>query len=215
MNLGGNWGATDREHALPLACDELLRGSPVRLHRAISVAAPASVVFAWLCQLKLAPYSYDLLDNWGRRSPRELVGGVEQLAVGQRFMTIFALESFVTDEHVTLRSRRAAVTYALVAGQEGTRLLVRILMDLPGGRFGSALTGPALALGDLVMMRKQLLTIKGLAERDVARSRRRPCADRSGPTPGCRPGGPEDPASRTPRHSALRSPSGPSADPRR
>lgn len=180
MNLGSSWGATDRERALPLACDDLLRDAPARLHRAISVAAPAAVVFSWLCQLKLAPYSYDLVDNWGRRSPRELVRGVEQLAVGQRFMTIFALESFATDEHVTLRGHRVAVTYALLAGHDSTRLLVRILMDLPGGRFGSALAGPALALGDLVMMRKQLLTLKALAERDARRARpdvRDPSAD--------------------------------------
>ncbi|HTA13972.1 MAG TPA: hypothetical protein VK781_03855 [Solirubrobacteraceae bacterium] len=129
------------------------------------------MVFRWLCQLKLAPYSYDLLDNLGRRSPRELVSGTERLEVGQRFMTIFSLADFRQDEHLTLRSRRVAVTYMTLSDVEQTRLVARVLFDPPGGRIGTALMGSTLALGDLAMMRKQLLTLKALAERDTARAR--------------------------------------------
>jgi hypothetical protein len=151
-----------------MECDRLLPLAPVRLHRAVSVHAPVGLVFRWLCQLKLAPYSYDLLDNFAHTSPRELVSGVEQLHVGQRFMTIFALASFQHDQHITLRSRGTAVTYS-VREQGATRLLVRVLFEPPGTRLGAALLGRALALGDLFMMRKQLLTLKALAERDAAR----------------------------------------------
>lgn len=163
---------------MPMACDQLLAGAPVRVHRAVSVYAPASIVFRWLCQLKLAPYSYDLIDNVGRRSPRELTPGVEHLEVGQRFMSIFSLASFASDEHLTLRSLRAAVTYAVLPGDGQTRLVARVLFDPPGGRLGAALAGYALALGDLVMMRKQLLTLKALAEHDAAGrdASTRPCA---------------------------------------
>ena len=62
MIAGASWGATARERAMALACDELLAAAPVRLHRAVSVEAPPAVVFRWLCQLKQAPYSYDLID---------------------------------------------------------------------------------------------------------------------------------------------------------
>jgi hypothetical protein len=158
-----SWGATAQERAMPMACDRLLVGT--RVHRAITIDAPAAVVFRWLC--KLAPYSYDLVDNFGRRSPRELVPGVERLAVGQRFMTIFSLASFACDEHVTLRSHRVAVTYAVLSGEVSTRLVARVIFDPPGNRLGKALIGHALALGDLAMMRKQLLTLKALAERDA------------------------------------------------
>lgn len=164
MIVGENWGATADECAMPLACDRLLVGGLVRVHRAVSVHAPVSTVFRWLCQLKLAPYSYDLIDNLGRRSPRQLIPGVEHLEVGQRFMSIFSLASFAHDEHITLRSRRAAVTYAVLSCEESTRLVARVLFGPTGGRLGAALAGQALALGDLVMMRKQLLTLKTLAE---------------------------------------------------
>jgi len=58
----------------------------------------------------------------------------------------------------------------VLAHSERTRLVVRVLFEPPGGRLTAALAGPALALGDLVMMRKQLLTLKELAERDAERS---------------------------------------------
>jgi hypothetical protein len=155
---------------MAMACDELLPDARVRLHRAISVGAPPAIVFRWLCQLKLAPYSYDLLDNFGRCSPRELVRGTEELALGQRFMTIFSLASFGRDEHLTLRGRATAVTYAVVAQGGSTRLVARVLFDPPGGRLLAAASARALALGDLVMMRKQLLNLRALAERDAARA---------------------------------------------
>jgi hypothetical protein len=160
---GTNWGASADERTMPLPCDRLLPDAPVRLHRAVSVSAPASLVFRWLCQLKLAPYSYDLIDNLGRASPRELVAGTEQLEVGQRFMTIFTLASFEHDRHITLRARRTAVTYTVIPAHGSMRLLARVLFEPPGGRLGATLMGRALALGDLAMMRKQLLTLKLLA----------------------------------------------------
>jgi hypothetical protein len=168
--LGVNWGATAPERALPLPCDELLPGTRTRCHRAIWVDAPAAVLFRRLCQLRIAPYSYDTLDNFGRRSPRELTPGLARLAVGQRFMRIFTLASFAPDDHLTLRSRRVAVTYAVRPDARGSRLLVRVLFRAPGGRLGDSLLGRALAIGDLVMMRKQLLTLKALAEHDCART---------------------------------------------
>jgi hypothetical protein len=165
--LGLNWGATTTERARDLPCDELLPDAYTRCHRAVSVDAPVAVLFRRLCQLRSAPYSYDLLDNGGRRSPRELTPGLERLATGQRFMRIFRLVAFARDDHLTLRSRGVAVSYAVRPRAGGSRLLVRVLFRAPAGRLGAALLGPPLALGDLVMMRKQLLTLKELAEADA------------------------------------------------
>jgi hypothetical protein len=164
LGVGLNWGASVAERGAPLPCDELLPGARTRCDRAISVDAPAGVVFRWLCQLRVAPYSYDVLDNLGRRSPRELTRGAERLEVGQRFMGIFALASFAPEDHLTLRAPGLAVTYAVRARAGRSRLVARVVFKAPGGRLGDALIGRPLAFGDLVMMRKQLLTLKELAE---------------------------------------------------
>ena len=154
--LGLNWGATAPERATPLPCDEVLP-SGIVADRAITVDAPPEIVFRWLCQLRAAPYSYDRLDNCGRRSPRQLTPGLGLLEPGQRFMSMFRLTSFADAEHITLHSGRFAVTYAVRAHGAGTRLLVRVRGALP------RLLAP-LSLGDLVMMRKQLLTLKELED---------------------------------------------------
>ena len=163
-----SWGETAAERERPLACDALLPGARMVLHRAVDVAAPAEHAFRWLCQLKVAPYSYDLLDNGGRRSPRELTPGLDRLAVGQRVMTIFTLVDFAPGEHLTLRltdprGRRMfgdlVVTYAVLPTGPGTsRFLVRMRaagLDPVRRRL--------LAYGDLLMMRKQLHTLATLA----------------------------------------------------
>ena len=157
MTPGLTWGARPAERVEALPCDALCpRG--LQADRAISIDAPPPIVFAWLCQLRVAPYSYDILDNLGRRSPRQRDPELVHLEVGQRFMTLFALQSFVDDEQITLRSNGVAVTYSVRPEGAGTRLHARVLFA------GPRPVARVLALGDLVMMRKQLLTLKSLAE---------------------------------------------------
>jgi len=161
LTLGLNWGARPPERTVALPCDVLCPHAGVQADRAISIAAPPSIVFSWLCQLRVAPYSYDLLDNLGRRSPAARNPELVRLEVRQRFMTMFALQSFVDGEQITLRARGVAVTYAVRPEGAGSRLHVRVWFG------GPRLLARVLALGDLVMMRKQLLTLKSLAEREA------------------------------------------------
>jgi hypothetical protein len=158
---GLTWGVRPSERTTSLPCDALCPGA-VQADRAVDIDAPPAIVFSWLCQLRVGPYSYDLLDNLGRRSPRQRSPGLVQLEVGQRFMTIFALQSFVDGEQITLWSKGVAVTYAVRPEGAGSRLHVRVFFG------GPRLIARALALGDLVMMRKQLLTLKALAEHEAA-----------------------------------------------
>jgi hypothetical protein len=138
--------------------------------RAVDVAAPAAVVFRWVCQLKVAPYSYDWLDNGGRRSPRELTAGADQLAVGQQLM-IFRLVDFQPDRQITMVSLPAAtrlfgpiaLTYQVTDIPAGSRLVC--CLDVTARSWPERARRKLLGAGDLVMMRKQLLTFKKLAER--------------------------------------------------
>src|SRR5262249_57530164 len=94
------------------------------------------------CQLRAAPYSYDWIDNWGRRSPRTLTPGLEHLAIGQSMMRVFTVVDFARDRHVTLRVKHAArafslfgdvaVTYLILPeALERCRLLVKALVRYP------------------------------------------------------------------------------------
>ncbi|MCP9621796.1 hypothetical protein FOH10_30575 [Nocardia otitidiscaviarum] len=162
MTPGQVWGADSGELAARMPCDSLISGPSLICDRAVAIDAPPSVVFAWLCQLRKSPYSYDLLDNFGRRSPRVRDPELTNLAVGQRFMGAFDLVDFTPGEHITLGTSHVAVTYAVrVHADAGSRLHVRVLFRGP-----RVITVP-LAFGDFVMMRKQLLTLKELAEREA------------------------------------------------
>jgi hypothetical protein len=167
------WGTTSAERAMRFPCDALALETDEALFRGVSVNAPTATVFRWLCQLRVAPYSYDWIDNWGRRSPPHLIQGLEQLSRGQEFMGIFALVDYETDRHVTLRIKPASTaeralgdirgTYLVLAAGEGCRLLVKLLAKYPAYLPGK-IAGRLLPWGDFVMMRRQLLNLKRLAE---------------------------------------------------
>jgi hypothetical protein len=169
-----HWGSTADERALELPCDALVPGGEV-LHRAVGVDAPPELVFRWLCQLRVAPYSYDLIDNFGRRSPQQLTPGLERPQVGQTFAHVFTLADVDPGRSLTIawQGRRRpfgelAITYAALRDRAGTRLLRRLRWDQPArgplGRLWHAVLPPL----DLVMARRQLLNFKRLAERDAA-----------------------------------------------
>jgi hypothetical protein len=166
------WGSSVAERAADYPCDGLIEGPHRVVFRAVDVHAPAAIVFRWLCQMRVAPYSYDWIDNLGRRSPRHLVPGLENLAVGQCFATIFRLVRFEQGRSITIDSNtalfgRVAGTYRVdPVGDDRSRLVVKLAF---AGRPGlhDLLLRLLLPAGDLVMMRKQLLTFKALAERDA------------------------------------------------
>jgi hypothetical protein len=171
------WGSSADEREAGYPCDGLIDGPHEVMFRAVDVAAPAGVVFRWLCQLRVAPYSYDWIDNFGRRSPRHVVPGLDQLEVGQKFMTMFRLVSSESGRSITLDSQtaqfgRVALTYRADPIDDGrSRLVAKLMWAPPSGLHGCALRR-LLPAGDLVMMRKQLLTLKALAERNSVESRR-------------------------------------------
>lgn len=164
-------GARPDEVVARTTADDLVAVPRARWVRAASSRAAPDRVWRWLCQLTVAPYSYDLVDNLGKRSPRVLTPGADDVRVGQRLLVLFVVYSVVTGEELTLRRRRPgrgpvgefAITYRVVPGGGATRLVATVVLDGSSGRAATALRW-FLGWGDLVMMRRQLRTLARLAE---------------------------------------------------
>jgi hypothetical protein len=108
-----------------------------------------------------------------RPSPKQLLPGVENLAIGQRVMGIFKLVEFEQNRHLTivLDDKQAisifgdiAASYVLIPLTPNTcRLILKGHIRYPRNPFWSWIR-PFMPWGDLLMMRQQFLRLKNLAE---------------------------------------------------
>lgn len=160
--LGDRWGVTDDEVARRYPCDDFVPAPSLEAWRGVTVYAPPAAVWPWVTQIQAAPYAYDWIDNGGRRSPQRLLdlpppapGGHFTKTAGVPQGRLLAVEPQV---HYTGRIMGAVLSYVLVPSASHTRLLMKMVMGGPGW------LAPAVSLGDLVMARRQLLNLKGLAE---------------------------------------------------
>ncbi|MBW0105049.1 polyketide cyclase [Pseudonocardia sp. KRD291] len=161
--IGDRWGVRDGEILRPYPCDDFVTASALQLWRGVTVEAPAEVVWPWVAQIRLAPYSYDWVDNLGRRSPRELAG-LSEPQVGERFTTAGGRElgrivSVTPGTQLTGTIIGAFMSYVVLPqDRDTTRLLLKVVMQI------NRWVGIGLSVGDLVMARRQLLNFKNLAE---------------------------------------------------
>ena len=176
-SLSETWGTQPEERRLSYPCDRAITQPDAALFRGVTINASAKTVFRWLCQMRIAPYSYDWIDNGGKQSPQELTPGLDHLVIGQDVMTIFDLIDFETNRHLTLRIKPRssgaktfgdiAVSYLIVEeSPRSCRLLVKLIANYPRNVKGSVMK-LLLPWGDLIMMRRQLLNLKQLAEQTV------------------------------------------------
>lgn len=162
--IGDRWGVTPAETRLRFGCDLHVPDPTISAWRGVTVHAGPDVVWRRLCQVRLAPYSYDLVDNLGRRSPRELrhvpdpvVGDPFTRALGRDQGQVLAVDP---GRELTATIMRAHLSYAVLPHATGSRLVLKVVAR------PRPWLAPALSVGDLVMARKQLLTLKRLAEGD-------------------------------------------------
>lgn len=171
-------------------CETLVENANAARMRSVEIAAPPELVFRWLCQLRVAAYSYDWANSAERRSPRELLPGLDELELGQRVMEVYELAGFVQGRELTIRLDRrlmaqqglegwyapAATTYRVsAAGPSSTRLLAKSVTAFPRGlrwRLARMMVKPA----DRLLLKRQLRTLKRLAERDHVRAGRAPAS---------------------------------------
>jgi hypothetical protein len=188
--IGDRWGVNDAEVARRYPCDEVVPAPTLEAWRGVTVRAPADRVWPWVAQIRLAPYSFDLIDNLGRRSPREL-RGLPEPRVGEPFSAAFGgrpagrILSVEPGVQLTGVIMGTVMSYVLVPFPEGDGGATRLLLKLaaPGRR---AVT-PLLCVGDLVMARRQLRTLARLAEASLGAAMRPPDHDHGhGDEPGQR-----------------------------
>ena len=168
------WGATDEEVARALPGDNLVARPTFNATRAITIAAPPSLVWPWLVQVGVTRagwYSYDLLDNLGRPSARIIIPDLQDLKVGDvvpmspdgragpRVLAIEPGYSMIwgTPEEVTW-------TWLLEPiGESTTRLLTRIRIRYRWLHLSIAFN-LLIEFADIVMIRRMLLNVKERAE---------------------------------------------------
>jgi hypothetical protein len=136
-------GSTAEERVASYPCEEFVPGATLAVYRAIDIAAPAPVVYRWLCQLRVAPLLVRPARQPRPAQPPELTPGVDELEVGQRIMTIFHVASFEP-------------------------LVLKLVCISPGGRLLRVPYRWVMPWFDVFMMRKQFLNLKRLAEKTEA-----------------------------------------------
>jgi len=160
--IGDRWGVSEAEVLRHYPCDDIVPSPVLAACRGVTVHAPPEALWPWVTQIRLAPYSYDWIDNLGRQSPREL-RALPEPAVGEPFTTastrrLGRILSVSPGRQLTGRIAGAVMSYVVVPEGDVTRLLLKIVT--PGGRW----IAPLVSIGDLVMARRQLLNFKQLAE---------------------------------------------------
>jgi hypothetical protein len=161
--IGDQWGMADGEMLRSYPCDDFVVPPALQVWRGVQVEASAASLWPWVAQVRLAPYSYDWLDNLCRRSPQQLMG-LPEPQVGEAFTTAGGrkrerIVSVTSGSHLTATIMGAIMSYVLVPQENGrTRLLLKVVMRTPHW------LAPGLSVGDLVMARRQLLNWKRLAE---------------------------------------------------
>jgi hypothetical protein len=81
------WGATDDEVTAPFPGADIVPDGRRTATMAVTLDAPPSDVWPWLVQMgcdRAGWYSWDRLDNAGRRSADQIHGDWQQIAVGDR-----------------------------------------------------------------------------------------------------------------------------------
>ena len=170
-----HWGATEDEITSSVVGDDLCANATVVATRCITIPAPPQDVFPWIRQMgfgRAGWYSYDWLDNLGRRSATKILDEWQNVKSGDSIpsgpiaFTATIVESpkaFVLEIKNGKKSTprlHFTLAYELRQAPEGTRLVTRMRshINVPGEKMIERLIlGP----GDGIMLRRQLLTLAG------------------------------------------------------
>lgn len=173
---GTRFGSAAKERAMQMPGDAWLEGGPaarVAMTRAITIEATPDTVWPWLEQMGRGAgwYSFDLLDNGGKVSARQIVSWVPEPRIGDaspigylrhiepgRSLAWWVKGTTFLGAHV-----RLVVDIRLTPEGKRSRLVIRMSSDASG-----AMARPALLMFrfiDSLMACRQLFGIKNRVER--------------------------------------------------
>ena len=173
-----NWGATGSEADAALPGDELRVDPGIVSTRAVTIDAPAGLVWPWLVQMgpgRAGAYTYDWIENLlglNMHSADAIIPEFQHVAVGDAWRLgsrgpVLRVARLEPERALVLRSDDGNWVWAFVLEpcQGVTRLVSRNHIATLGSPWLSrALTRYLMEPGSLVMERKMLLGIKGRAE---------------------------------------------------
>lgn len=164
------WGATPAEVSRSLPSDELVERPTFNATRAITINAAPQDVWPWLVQAGVTRagwYSYDLLDNLGRRSARRIIPELQNLAEGdvvpmspdgKQGMPVHSMDA----PHSMVWGEPGGTTWAWQLDETAdrtTRLITRVRSRYQWFSPSIAFS-VLLEFGDIWMMRKMLLNLR-------------------------------------------------------
>jgi hypothetical protein len=148
-------------------CKELLRS--------IEIRAAASDIFVWLKQLRIAPYSYDFIDNRCRKSPDYIIENLPPLKVNTHYLLAFHIFEFEENSFIACRfcepinppvsfyMKDLFIEYRIV--EQGTKAKLWCKIK---GYFNTDISSKGFyfifSVVDKIMMARQLKNIKKLSE---------------------------------------------------
>ena len=168
------WGATPEEIQSPVVGDDLCPKATLIATRSITISAPPQEVFPWFRQMgfgRAGWYSYDWLDNLGRKSATTIHDEWQTVEAGDKVPSgpiSFTAAIVEAPRHFVLEIKSPGkkspklhftLAYELRDDPQGTRLVTRMRShaNFPlGFLFEKLVLGP----GDGFMLRRQLLTIR-------------------------------------------------------
>lgn len=169
------WGATDEELTRTMPGDEDIPMPTFNATRGVTVNAPPEAIYPWIVQIGMTRagwYSYDLLDNLGRPSARQLLPEYQQIYTGQLIPMSpdgkqgNYVKDFHANEWILWNDKEGVTTWFwgfYPEGENRTRLVTRVRMKYLWNS-PAALFNLLIEFADMPMMRKCLLGIKERAE---------------------------------------------------
>jgi len=169
------WGATDAEIKRSMPGDEIIGKPSFNATRAVTIHAPAQNIYPWIVQMGVTRagwYSYDLLDNLGRRSAESILPEHQNIQVGDLIPLSpdgkqgMRVKYFRKNKWMLWWDEKGDTSWVWEIHPEGegsARLITRVRVKY---RFFSPaiLFNLLIEFFDILMMRKSMLGIKRRAE---------------------------------------------------